>query len=239
MILTVKEKIDLLEKVKESLFKEIHMNMYSFGICGYIRVRTGCSIKNSIPELLKHKPIDAGKCWFSMDKAGHGKRIEIINKTISDLENSLQEKEIEKVYFKCKPENILLVKSKENDNIYYNSNDGEISLYVHKFFIKENPDLFIVKTKQDLLNNSLNDKLYKLQEYCKEKIPAKKNEWVNYTFAYRKDKIEIVYYSIRLSDFSFVKFDSEEQAILFLYNIEKTVNQELKNYFINLLKNLE
>lgn len=168
---------------------------------------------------------------------GHEKRIEIINQTISDLENSLQEKEIEKVYFKCKPENILLVKSKENDNIYYNSYDGEISLYVHKFFIKENPDLFIVKTKQDLLNDSMNDKLYKLQEYCKEKIPAKKNEWVNYTFAYRNDKIEIVYYSIRLSDYSFVKFDSEEQAIMFLYKINLPENKELRNYFINTLKN--
>lgn len=95
MILTVKEKIELLEKVKESLFKEIHMNMYSFGICGYIRVRTGCSIKDSIPELLKHKPINAGMFWFDMDKAGHGKRIEIINKTISDIEYENENFEME------------------------------------------------------------------------------------------------------------------------------------------------
>lgn len=238
MKITIKEKIDLLEKVRLSLLQDLDRCSFMKGICGYVEAYTGYSIKDSIPELLKHKPINAGMFWFDMDKAGHGKRIEIINKTLFDLE-SLQEKEIEKVYFKCKPENILLAKSHSFNTYYRYVNNLSLSFPVD--FIKQNPDLFIIKTKEDLLNGSLNDKLYELQEFCKKRIPVKKNEWVNYAFVLRDNKIDIFYFTKKqlfLTGSNIkVKFDSEEQAILFLHYINLPENKELKNYFINTLKN--
>lgn len=252
MNLTAKEKIDLLEKVKTHLIDRSNEGRY-IGICTAIlcvipSIETSVysAIASTVPELLKYRPIDAYVYWFRLDKVGHEKRIEIIEKTIQDLQNATPKKEISEVYFKCKPENLRLINSY---NYWFNPLDtrDERVGFTNKF-IEQNLELFEIKYKEDnfIFDNtkSFEEELKRLETWVKSKSADVKEFRIDYSKIFylmlnENNDLEINFFSGKLeSIFRYLipKFYCMEDAFLCKEQLNLSENAELKNYLLNKLK---